>query len=133
MCYKLKKDELAQISKWTNEKLLDQVEYFGDYKTLIEMQDANGIAHKDDTDPDVVKMKSDYKSVRDELLSRLTTPQEIALLAAVEDGSNQIALLTASNAKALGIPAYDTTPGQVVSIKAQYNSNREDLVTTLGI
>ena len=133
MAYSLTQDELDEIPKWTNEKLLDQVEYFGDYKTLIETQDANGIAHKDDTDPDVVKMRNDYKAVRDELISRLKSQQEIDLLAEVESGSNQIALIGASRAGALGIPAHGNTPSQVTNVKTQYKSDREDLVTAIGI
>lgn len=131
MCYRLTLKEIEEIPKWDNEKLLDQVEYFGDYKTLIETQDANGIANKDDNDADVVKMKSDYKVVKGELVLRLKSQQEIDLLVEVESSSNQIALIGASGA--LGIPAHGNTPSQVVSIKNQYESDREDLVTTLGI
>lgn len=132
MCYRLTLKEIDEIPKWSNEKLLDQVEYFGDYMTVIETQSANGIAHKDDKDADVVKMKSDYKVVRDELTSRLKTQKEIDLLIDVESGSNQIALITASNGGALGIPPHGNTLDQVASIKTQYKSNRENLVLSLG-
>ena len=124
MCKKLKQSEIAQISKWTNEKLLDQVEYFGDYMTVIAMQHANEIPNKGDKDPDVVKMKSDYAAVKKELNTRLKNQQEIDLLAEVESGSNQIALISAGNAHALGIPAHGNTPTQVTNVKIQYKSNR---------
>ena len=133
MAYSLKKPELDSIPEWTNEKLLDQVEYFGDYKTLIETQNANGVAHKDDTDSDVVKLKSDYEAVRKELVERLKNQMEVDLLAEVESGSNQIALISASRAGALGIPAHGNTPTQVVNVKTQYKSDRQDLVTAIGV
>ena len=59
--------------------------------------------------------------------------QEIDLLAAVEDGVSQMALIQASNAGALGIPAHGNTPNQVANMKTQYKSDRQDLVTAIGI
>lgn len=130
MCYRLKQKELDDIPNWTNERLLDQVEYFGDYMTVIARQHVSEIPNKSDSDPDVVKMKSDYKAVKNELNTRLKNQAEKDLLAEVEGGSNQIALITASGA--LGIPVHDKASSQVASIKTKYESNRKSLITALG-
>ena len=129
MAKKLSQNEIKDIPNWSGEKLLDQLEYFSDYKNLIDAQNASGIANKSTADKDVRKLHNDYDVIKTEIFKRLQSVNDREALAQMEDYSNAIALHSARGA--LGIPDDGKTENDMQTIKNNYNTNRMEIISKL--
>jgi len=112
--------QLTNLLGGDGETLYWRFELVSDRLALMEVQDAFGVAHKDDSDPDIAALMAEYDTVRAELMDRIGK-QHKKDLDTFESYSNRLCIITAGQAGALGIPFPTDTDEEIAALKANLN------------
>ena len=124
-------EELRELHKWPDARLIDAFEGYGDLVYLMELQDVAGVKHKSATDPDVASLVDTYHKLKGELEKRLKLSSK-ALATTLEGHTRTIAHNTAYTHGALGIPDDEKSNAQIAQAKADYNSTYVQIETAMS-
>jgi len=110
-------EQLSSLKELTNEKLLILMRRYADREHLIDLQNANGIAHKDVSDPDVKALKDSVIAIRAEINKRVGGVSDRALVDDFLTDSKEIAQQIGFSRGALGIPQLSKTANEVKTMQ----------------
>ena len=100
------------------------MEDFADREYLIDLQNASGIAHKSDADPDVKNFKDSVSALKKEVVERLKDRIGANVLEELLLNSGQLAQCSAWKAGTLGILDPGKTETEIKQIKTILNVQR---------
>lgn len=125
----LSPEQLKELNKWPDARLIDAFEGYSDRVYLIGLQDASGIPHKGISDPDVVSLITTYDALKAELQKRLKLANK-ELATTLEGHSRAIAHRSARGV--VGVPDDEKSDAQIAQAKDDYNSTYALIATTLS-
>ena len=127
----LTQEQINDIPNWNGVKLLNIFERYSDRKYIIGLQNASGVAHKDESDSDVLALHDSCDILEKEVLKRAPGKANRDLLRGLEADSNYIAHDSAWRTRALGIPNNGKNDSEIQQIKDDFMTKREQLESKL--